>query len=783
MDPTKTKAEEAEPGKAEALERAKAEAVVKARLEVERRAKERAEAQAGPAVEQAQPEHQSAEEKYRQRIEEKERLRIAEEERRRAEAEELRLAAEEDRQRAEEKERQRLAEEERLRAEEEERQRAIEEEERKRAEEEERLRIEAEERQRVAEEEERKHAEEEERKRIEAEEQERAKEEERKRIEEEELRRALEEKERQRVEAEEKQRAEEQELQRIAEEKRQRDEEERRQRVEEEERQHTEEEERRRVEAEERQQTEEEERRRVEAEERQQTEEERQHYLKQQALLKAQAESSEAPAPTQPEPVQPAEPPAQATGTTEQRHPKVVEPAGKEVLPAETGERTADGTAAEPVSPGPGRIERLRAASLLVAKRMVGKLLALRAPVRSLLADGLRHWGTWVTLLGLVVLAALAVAVMQIQGAALDVAPFEKAAADRLGEPVRIGSIHIALLPRPHLRLENIAIGKEQQIRIASMKAAQEIRATLSRRMAFTSIAIDGLQLPQAFIARTLWGKGDDHALHVDRVTVTHLTLELQGKAVPDFDLDAVFGPKGLQSAELSRVENDLSVMLQVEGGKTQIEVSARRFVMPFAERMELEALSAKGTVSALGLDFNEFSARSFDGALRGSARLNWRDGWRLEGKIKATGIDAIRLGVSVFSGGRLDGEGNYAMRAAAPEKLLDALRLDGSFSVQNGTIANIDLTRLVERTPAEGGSTPFSELSGSVLAEEGRIQLRQLRLAAGTLSSGGGVADVDAQGNLSGRLLLQVHTKSTLGLALLGIAGTLKQPQFIRSL
>jgi hypothetical protein len=784
MDPTKTQAEEAEPGKAEALERAKAEAVVKARLEVEQRTKARAGSQVRPVVEQPQQEHPSAEEKYRQRIEEKERRRIAEEERRRAEAEELRLAAEEDRQRAEEKERQRLAEEERLRAEEEERQRAIEEQERQRAEEEERQRIEAEEKQRAEEEERQRAAEEEERKRVEAEEQQRAAEEERKRVEEEELKRALEEKERQRVEAEERQRAaEEEERKRAEEEERKRVEEEDRRRVEEEERRHTEEEERRHTEEEERRHTEEEERRHTEEEERRHTEEERQHYLKQQALLKAEAEGREKPAPTQPEPVQPAEPPAHETGTTEQRHPKVVEAAGKEVLPAETGERTADGTPAEPVPPGPGRIERLRAASLLVAKRMVGKLLALRAPVRSLLADGLRHWGTWVTLLGFGVLAALAVAVMQIQGAALDVAPFEKAAADRLGEPVRIGAIHIALLPRPHLRLENIAIGKEQQIRIASMKAVQGIGAMLNRRMEFKHIGIDGLQLPQVFVARALWGKGDDHALRVDRVTVTHLTLELQGKAVPGFDLEAVFGPAGLQSAELSRPENDLSVTLQVEGGKTQIEASARRFVMPFADRLELEALSAKGTVSALGLDFSEFSARSFDGAVSGSVRLNWRDGWRLEGKIKATGIDATKLGVPVFSGGRLDGEGNYAMRAAAPEKLLDALRLDGSFSVQNGTIANIDLTRLVQRESAEGGSTPFSELSGSVLAEEGRIQLRQLRLAAGTLSSGGGEADVDAQGNLSGRMLLQVHTQSTLGLALLGIAGTLKQPQFIRSL
>jgi hypothetical protein len=734
MDPTKTKAEEAEPGKAEVLERAKAEAVVKARLEVEHRMKARAESQTRPAVEQAQQEHQSAEEKYRQRIEEKERQRIAEEDRRRAEAEELRLAADEDRQRVEEKERQRLAEEDRQRAEAEERQRA---------EDEERKRVEAEERQRAAEEEERKRLEEE-RQRIEAEERQRAEEEERKRVEAEERQRAAEEEERKRVEEEERQRV-------------------------------AEEEKRKRIE--------EEERKRAEEEERRHTEEERQHYLEQQALLKAEAGSRGVPAPTQPVQAQPTEAPVHGTAAP---RPTQVEAAGGKAetqAAAETSEHVTDGAAEEPASAEPGWIARLPAAGLLAAKQVGGRLLAARALVSGLLAGRLRRRGTWIALFALGVLAALAVAVVQIQRLPLDVASFEKAAADRLGEPVRIGALHIALLPRPHLRLENIEIGKEQQIRITSMKAVPEIGAILSRRMAFTNIDIDRMQLPQAFVARTLWGKGDDHALRVDRVTVTNLTLELQGKTMPGFYLEAVFWPAGLQSAELNRAENDLVVTLQVDGDKTQVEVSAQRLKLPFADRVELEALSAKGTANALGLDFTEFSARSFDGDLRGSARLAWRNGWSFEGKISAAGMDATRLGLPVLSGGRLDGQGNYAMRAAAPEKLLDALHLDGSFTVRNGIIANIDLTRLVQRESAEGGNTSFSELSGSVLAEEGRVQLRQLKLAAGSLSSGGGVADIDAQGNLSGRMLLQMHTESTLGLALLGIAGTLKQPQFSRSL
>ena len=218
-----------------------------------------------------------------------------------------------------------------------------------------------------------------------------------------------------------------------------------------------------------------------------------------------------------------------------------------------------------------------------------------------------------------------------------------------------------------------------------------------------------------------------------------------------------------------------------VSGGKMQIEIAAKQLVLPFAEDIALDEFSGKGTVGAQELTLSEFDARAFDGVLTGNAGLSWRDAWSFESVFAAKGMDAARLAAPVLSGGRLEGKADFRMRAAEPGKLMATARLEGSFSVQKGIVANVDLARTLQGTSGSGGKTMFSEMTGSVVADASRIQLRQIRLSAGLLSANGS-AEVDAQKNLSGRLQIELRAQTTQLRANLAIAGTLAEPQFRRS-
>ena len=389
-----------------------------------------------------------------------------------------------------------------------------------------------------------------------------------------------------------------------------------------------------------------------------------------------------------------------------------------------------------------------------------------------------RNWAR-ITTLGLFVVLIVAIAAIHV--VPLDVAPYEKAAQERFGEPVRIGSIHYSLFPRPHLNFERISIGTEPQLRIGSMKAVSALGSMFAPRKVFTSVEMEGLVLAPAIAARAMWGKGSDDAMRVERVLVKGLKFELNGMALPRLDVEASFGPGGLEKAQLANAETDLTVSLQTVEGKTQVEIAAKRLVLPFAESVVLDEFAGKGTLGAQELTLREFDARAFDGALTGNARLSWRDGWSFEGELVAKRMDAAKLAAPVLSGGQFEGKGVYRMRAAAPEKLMATARLEGSFSVQKGIVARVDLTRTLQGTMGSGGSTQFSEMTGSAVADASRIQLRQIRLSAGLLSANG-AADVDERKNLSGRLQIELRSQAAQFRANLAISGTLAQPQFRRS-
>ena len=87
-----------------------------------------------------------------------------------------------------------------------------------------------------------------------------------------------------------------------------------------------------------------------------------------------------------------------------------------------------------------------------------------------------RAWGP-----GRIALVA-AIAVVTLLIGAIQVAPLsayapemEKLASERIGEPVRIGAVHASVFPGFHLKLENVTVGKQQDVRVPSVTAYMDI--------------------------------------------------------------------------------------------------------------------------------------------------------------------------------------------------------------------------------------------------------------------------------------------------------------------
>jgi AsmA-like protein len=381
---------------------------------------------------------------------------------------------------------------------------------------------------------------------------------------------------------------------------------------------------------------------------------------------------------------------------------------------------------------------------------------------------------------GLFFILAISVAVMHF--VPIDSTPYEKTAQEWLGQPVRIGAVYIQLVPSPHLRFERVTIGKDPQMRVPVARAAFALSSILDDRKTLRRIDIEGATVPPAFLAGLLSSGGSGRSPGVDRVAGKAIKLDLPGLPMPDVDVDARLDSRGgVTTVRLSNAERGLSATLEPQAGRATLEITAAKFTLPIGANLAFEEFSAKGIVGRNELALSQFEGRALNGVVQGNGRLRWGDGWTLDGEFAVRQIDAAKIAAPIVAGGTLEGKGVYGMKAAAPDKLFEAARMEGHFTIQKGTITNVDMTRILQGSSTGGGTTLFSEMSGSASADAGRIQVRQLRMAAGLLQ-GAGQVDVDAEKNLSGRVQIELRAQTVQARATLSVSGNLKNPQFRRT-
>jgi hypothetical protein len=319
-------------------------------------------------------------------------------------------------------------------------------------------------------------------------------------------------------------------------------------------------------------------------------------------------------------------------------------------------------------------------------------------------------------------------------------------------------------------------------MRVAVIKASPEIASLLEDRVSLKILELDNVTLPKEFLAVLLQDKGGRRALGVQSITAKGLKIDAQGLGLPPLDVEVSLSPEGgVKSASFSNSASQLLVNLEPHGGRAMIEISASTLPLPIGVDFGLTDFQAKGTVTGSELALSSVEGRAFGGRLLGNVRLRWSGGWSLDGELSVRQMDAAKIAAPLLGAGTLQGRGAFSMRGLLPERMVLNSQIEGNFTVQKGTISNVDMTRLLQGSGSGGGTTPFTELSGNFSADPNRLLVRQIKLAAGLLS-GVGQLDMDSQKNLSGRMQIELRAQSVQARTMLGVGGTLTNPQFRRS-
>lgn len=360
----------------------------------------------------------------------------------------------------------------------------------------------------------------------------------------------------------------------------------------------------------------------------------------------------------------------------------------------------------------------------------------------------------------------------------LDAASFEREATARFGAPVKIGSAHLSLVPMPALVFERVSIGPAGDVRIAKVASRRGAGAVFDRQNALKALEFDGVQIPASWVGAVLWGKSGGGSSRLDRVIARGVKVEAPGLELPGLTVEAKLDSGGaLQSLSAHTADGIQTFTLTMSDGKAAVEISARNFRLPFPGAVQLGDLVGVGTLTLSELTLGKFYLGAFGGSAKGNARVRWGASWSVEGEFNAASMDPNLATASLVPTGRLEGKGAFSMRALTPHKLHEAARVDAAFTIRNGTLGFVDLTRALQAGNAHAGTTSFASLDGNASFAGGTVRLTQLRLAAGLLNAAGD-ATVDPAKNLIGRLEVSVASQAR---GVLSLGGTVLRPHVRR--
>ena len=339
---------------------------------------------------------------------------------------------------------------------------------------------------------------------------------------------------------------------------------------------------------------------------------------------------------------------------------------------------------------------------------------------------------------------------------------------------MKIRAGHISILPSPAIRLENVTVGGDGNIKIAAASAHPDFVSAISGNPQLKSLDLEGVTLDAAGLAGVLFGRGKSTALGLERVHATGVKIAVPGVTLPELEATATLRARRERAEDRGQQpeQDDRGGDPAAErqgAGRPDVAKPDALLGLPF----EVETLSAKGVATASEFAASEFDARLLDGSTRGKGTLRWPGALAFDGNFELRQVDAKRI--TPILAGRVHGTGALAAQGESLEKLGPGARIDGSFTVSKGQITGVDLPRTLQSGKSVGGNTPFNEMTAQAQLDRGQLALRGVKIDAGALSANGAI-DVDGGKSLSGRLAADLKTPGGVVRATLQVSGTPSQ-------
>lgn len=361
----------------------------------------------------------------------------------------------------------------------------------------------------------------------------------------------------------------------------------------------------------------------------------------------------------------------------------------------------------------------------------------------------------------------------------------EQQIAQALGERVKIGELRFSAFPAPHWKMERIALGGLDDIKIAKGELQPALGDWFSDSKLITRVSLDGVTIHRDSLGKLpLWFARQPKApLKLARVDIKQIKLEGVGIELPNFDARMDMNSGVLGRVVLTTSDQRATVEIEPMGAASRVRLQAQKWAPPFGINLQFDQLEAQGMARGQTLELENIYGTLHGGTLQGSGRVGWEEGWQaaLDIELKRINLaDAMALFThDIHMAGELEAKAVISSEAAGMAGLLAAPQVRATFLVRDGLLGNVDMVRAINapaRSTVSGGQTRFNDFSGYLQLAKGVYQYRQLRLSMGMLSASGAV-EIQPDKMISGTVASELKSKTTAIRVPLTVSGSLATP------
>lgn len=361
-----------------------------------------------------------------------------------------------------------------------------------------------------------------------------------------------------------------------------------------------------------------------------------------------------------------------------------------------------------------------------------------------------------------------------------------------LHDPVKIGDIGFSFLPRPHIALHNITVGKDAHLRIAAARAVPDFFSLMGEKKVFHDLVLDKVVVKESGLGRLAQaGAGPGSAtLEIRHITLNDLSLMVGNVFLGGLDGEVKMSGTGSpQTILLRNAEGTLRLEMQPQGEGYRIAAFGSAWKSPFKPNLTFQTIDVQGQLRTSRLDLHKIDGKAYEGLVEGNASLDWAGSAALTGNLELKRVNATRLLAALGSDLSAEGDLSAGLKLDATAdslgKLDEALRVDGSFEMKRGAAKGFDLGEAMRssgRAATRGGETKFEQLTGMVQCGPQECRLDNLRLVSGLLTAGGNLG-IAGGGKLSGVMNVELKGSVTTLRVPFAIGGTTKDPLLTPSL